>query len=83
MSTSLKPEHLEAINERRGFVTPALIGTMTKGGTYIIATNGALEANGRSKDLAAVVPTLTGWLVIALRPTVNPALIAEIQAALR
>lgn len=82
MSTSLKPEHLEAINERRGFMTPALIGTTTRGGTYIIATNGALESNGQSRDLVAVVPTLAGWAAVALRPTVNPELIAEIEAAL-
>lgn len=84
MPTSLKPEDLEAINERRGFVTPALIGTTTKGGTYIVASNGALSADGRPVDLVAVVVTLSGELdAIPLRPTVNPELVDEIKAALR
>ena len=76
-------KQLEAIRERRGFVTPHLIATVTKGGTYIIASSGRWNDNGRPRDLVAILPGDLGQgRVLALYIAVNPALIAELEAAL-
>lgn len=78
------PEHLaRSIRDRRPFNgsvrdTKGLIGYITAGGTYIVATHPALADGRRCDDLVAISPT-TG--VYALRITVNPDLVEAIREA--
>lgn len=83
MSTMLTPELAAAIRERRGFKTDRLIATYTKGGTYVIASAGQWNDSGKPRDLVAILPGDLGQgRVLALYVAVNPALLAEIEAAL-
>lgn len=83
MSTMLTPELGAAIRERRGFKTDHLIATYTKGGTYVIASAGKWNDNGKPRDLVAILPGNLGQgRVLALYIAVNPALVAEIEAVL-
>lgn len=82
-ASTFTPEQVEAIRERRGFVTPHLIATTTKGGTYIIASSGKWNDEGLPRDLVAILPGDLGQgRVLALYIAVNPALIAELEAVL-
>ena len=58
---------------------------VTDGGTYMIASSPRLNDDGRAHDLIAVLPAAFGddhSRVLVLRPTVNPALVAALRAAL-
>ena len=84
MSTStLSPEFIEAIRERRAIKNDHLIAAHTKGGTYVIASSGRWNDNGRPRDLVAILPGDLGQgQVLKLYVAVSPAFVAELEAAL-
>lgn len=59
--------------------TPWLTSYITKGGTYVIASRGKTNDDGKPRDLVTV--TRDGR-ALAMTPLVNPQLVAEVQAAL-
>ena len=79
----LSPEAAEAIRARRAFTNDHLIGAHTKGGTYVLASKGKWNDNGKPRDLLAILPSDIGQgQVLALYIAVNPELIAEVESAL-
>lgn len=79
MNRIFTTEQLEAIRERRGFTTPHLIATRTKGGTYVIASSGKWNDDGKPRDLLAVLPGDLGQgVVIQLYVAASPDLVAEV-----
>jgi hypothetical protein len=79
MNRIFTPDQLEAIRERRGFTTPHLVATHTKGGTYVIASSGRWNDDGKPRDLLAVLPGDLGQgVVIQLYVGASPDLMAEV-----
>lgn len=58
---------------------PYLIAYWTRGGTYVIGTNGNQTDSGRPHDLMAI--GFSGE-VIVLRPTANPDLVDDVKEAM-
>lgn len=82
-SDTLSPEFIEAIRERRAIKNDHFIAAHTKGGTYVIASSGRWNDNGRPRDLVAILPGDLGQgQVLKLYVAVNPAFVAELEAAL-
>lgn len=82
-SDTLSPEFAEAIRERRGFTNDHLIAAHTKGGTYVIASTGRWNDNGKPRDLVAILPGDLGQgQVLKLYIAVDPAFVAELEAVL-
>lgn len=82
-STIPSPEFAEAIRERRAFKDQNLIAAHTKGGTYVLASSGRWNDNGRPRDLLAILPGNLGQgQVLKLYVAVNPDLVDEVEATL-
>lgn len=76
------PEQTQLLRERKAFTTPHLIVSHTKGGTYVLASNGKWNDNGKPRDLLAVLPGDLGHgHVLQLWVSVSPELMAEVEAA--
>lgn len=60
-------------------IDPHLIGYTTKGGTYMLATNGKQSENGKPNDLLAITGH-TGVHII--RATIHPQLVGEVRELL-
>lgn len=75
---------LDAIDARAtGAIDSATTGYVTEGGTYVLASSPLWNDDGEPHDLVAIFPVpLEGSRVAVLRPTVNPAWIAQLRAAL-
>ena len=87
MPTSNAPyftaEQVEALRERRGFTTPHIIAAHTKGGTYVIASKGQWNDNGKPRDLLAILPGDLGQgQIIRLHVATSDRLIEEVEAAI-
>jgi len=83
MTAFLSPEAAESIRKRKPYgiaQDPFTVGYHTKGGSYMIASNGRQNDRPGLVDLAIILPIGT---VLALRPTVNPDFIAAIEAAIQ
>lgn len=79
----IDPEMAAAIRDRRAHSNDHLIAAHTKGGTYVIASSGKWNDNGKPRDLIAILPGDLGQgQVIALYVAVNPELVAEVEALL-
>lgn len=79
----IDPEMAAAIRDRRAHSNDHLIAAHTKGGTYVIASSGKWNDNGKPRDLIAILPGDLGQgQVIALYVAVNPALVAEVETLL-
>lgn len=72
-----------AIRERRGFVGTHVMGTTTRGGTYIIASLAKWNDSGHPRDLLAVLPGDLGHgRVLPLYIAVGPDLVTEVEEIL-
>lgn len=65
-----------------GQIDESTFAYTTKGGTYILATPAHWTDDGRPHDLIAIAPTVSGYAVTALRPTVNPDLVETVEREL-
>jgi hypothetical protein len=75
---------VEHVRARRPFKTPSLIGYLTKGGTYILASSGLYTDSGKPNDLMAVLPAeLDHGRVLPLYIATNPEVVAYLEAQLR
>lgn len=82
-SDTLSPEFAKAIRDRRGFTDDHLLAARTRGGTYVIASAGRWNDNGKPRDLVAILPRDLGQgQVLKLYVAVNPAFVAELEAVL-
>lgn len=73
----------KAIRERLPFIDSSLIGYLSKGGTYMLASRGRWNDNGKRRDLAAILPGDLGQgQVISLYIGTNPQLVDELQGIL-
>lgn len=75
IADELKPR----IVARESFTSPWIIAYTTKGGTYMIASNGKWNDSGKPRDLMAVRADGTA---LVLRPTVDPDFVNELRALL-
>lgn len=75
---------IDAIDARAtGAIDSATTGYVTEGGTYVLASPPSWTDDGEPHDLVAIFPVpLEGSRVAVLRPTVNPAWVAQLRAAL-
>lgn len=79
----LPPHAVENIRARRLYDSGWTIGYLTKGGTYIIASNGSTTDSGQPRDLLAILPGDVGQgAVLILWVAVGPQLVDEVVAAL-
>lgn len=59
-------------------------GYLTRGGTYVIATQGKASDSGKPRDLLAVVPDERfRQQVVVLWPAVRPDFVTQVEKALR
>lgn len=79
------PENIaEKIRQRKPFTDSLAVGYWTKGGTYIIASNGKWRDDGKPRDLLAILPGDLGHgQVIQLYIAVAPEFVAEVERVLR
>lgn len=68
------------LTQRPKEVAPGLDGYVTNGGTAILASPAHWNDDDRRHDLVAVVPGYPAPRVLALRPTVDPHFVAELQS---
>lgn len=81
MSKLISPEAIAKIKARKPYGAAEdtwTIGYLTKGGTYIVASNGRQSDSGKPRDLVAITPFGVQSIWIA----VNPDFIAELERAL-
>lgn len=74
---------LERIAQRKPVTEkhdPWILGYRTKGGSYIVASNGRQTDSGKPHDLMLI--RLDGSVVV-LRPNVNPAAVADVRRYVR
>lgn len=84
MSQNRYRDIVEAAAARQtGDVSPDLIGYVTDGGTYVVASSPTWNDDNQPHDLFAVLPApVEGSRVLVLRPTVHPDLLAAVRARL-
>ena len=63
-----------------GDLDAGTLSYITKGGTWVLASKGIYNDDGRPHDLVAV---LQDGSVLPLRPTVNPELVQQLTDAFR
>lgn len=79
------PEDVENIRQRRRFASRWGFGYLTRGGTYIVATNGAQTDSRKPRDLVVVLPVALAGdrRVIPLTPLVHPTLVGTLERELQ
>jgi hypothetical protein len=84
-SSQLLPvEIVEAIRARRPFRDPQLMGYVSLGGTYMVASPPGVTDHGYRRDLIAVLPGDLGHgRVVPLYLGTNPDVVAFLEEALR
>lgn len=66
-----------------GYLDTWTVGSVTEGGTYVIASSPDWNDDDQPHDLVAVLPApIEGTRVLPLRPNVNPDLVGALRAAL-
>lgn len=78
---ALLPDELaEAIRARRPIKTEWTDCYRTRGGTYVIASNGRQSDSGKPRDLLAILPSDVGQgAVLKLWMAVNPDFVAAVE----
>ena len=75
---------IEAVKAwRTGSLYSGLIGYLTTGGTYVLATSPQWTDSGLARDLVAILPAaLNGTRVVPLTPLVNPDVVDALREGL-